>query len=129
MNPVWRIVLVVAYGILCLAATGRATYQVITKFGEAPLAYSISVASAVLYGVVGYALLRHRRRLALVGTSVELAGVLVVGTLGIVAPSLWPDETIWTGFGSGYGWFPLVLPALALFLLLRERPATAARAT
>ena len=125
MSPVARIILTVAYAILCLAATGRSLYQISTKFSEAPLAYSISAVSAILYGVIAYALWKRRSRLALVGTSIELAGVLVVGTLGWLAPSLWPDQTVWTGYGSAYGWVPLALPVVALWLLLRERRAAA----
>jgi hypothetical protein len=33
----------------------------------------------------------------------------------------WPDKTVWTGFGSGYGWIPLLLPMLALWALIRAR--------
>jgi hypothetical protein len=121
MNPVARILLTVAYAILCLAATGRSVYQITTKFPEAPLAYSVSAISAVLYGVIAYALWTRRAKLALIGTGVELAGVLVVGTLGWVESSWWPDATVWTGYGSAYGWVPLVLPVIALWLLLKER--------
>lgn len=121
MSPVVRIVLTVAYAILCLAATGRSVYQITTKFSEAPIPYAISALSAILYGVIAYALWTRKMRLALVGTAVELAGVLAVGTLGWLEPSWWPDETVWTGYGSAYGWFPLILPVVALWLLLRER--------
>lgn len=121
MNPVLRILVTVAYAILCLAASGRSVFQILTKFGEAPLAYSISAVSAVLYGVIAYALWKRKAGLALFGTCVELAGVLIVGTLGWVESSWWPDETVWTGYGSAYGWVPLVLPLVALWLLVRER--------
>lgn len=121
MTPVGRLLLTLAYAILCLAASGRSVYQILTKFSEAPLAYSISALSAVLYGVIAYALWTRKASLALIGTAVELAGVLVVGTLGWVESSWWPDATVWTGYGSAYGWVPLVLPIVALWLLLRER--------
>lgn len=121
MNPVARIALVVAYAVLGLAALGRSTVQITTKFSEAPLPYSISAVSAVLYAVIGLALWRGWRTLALVGTILELAGVLVVGTLGIIEPTWWADETVWTGYGSAYGWVPLVLPLAALIMLVRER--------
>ena len=125
MSPVARIILTVAYAILCLAATGRSAYQISTSFADAPLAYSISAVSAVLYGVIAFALWKRRAGLALIGTSIELAGVVIVGTLGWLEPSWWPDETVWTGYGSGYGWVPLLLPVVALWLLLRERRAPA----
>ncbi len=121
MNPVLRILVTVSYAILCLAASGRSVFQILTKFDEAPLAYSISAVSAVLYGVIAYALWKRKAGLALCGTCIELAGVLIVGTLGWVESSWWPDETVWTGYGSAYGWVPLVLPLVALWLLVRER--------
>ncbi|MEX0913850.1 MAG: hypothetical protein WDZ57_02745 [Demequina sp.] len=121
MNPAHRIGLILAYAILGLAATGRSVVQIGTKFDQAPLPYALSGASAVLYVVIALALWRGWRMLAVVGTVVELVGVLVVGTLGFVSPELWPDATVWTGFGSGYGWVPLVLPVLALTLLIRAR--------
>lgn len=121
VNPVARISLIAVYAVLCLAATGRSVYQISTKFSEAPLPYAISAVSAVLYGVIALALWRGWRRTAVIGSAVELAGVLLVGTLGYVESSWWPDETVWTGFGSAYGWVPLVLPLVALVALLRAR--------
>ena len=84
MNPIARIVLIVVYSILGLAAVGRASYQIIEKFGDAPVAYTVSAISAVLYVLIAVALWRRWETVALVGSSVELAGVLIVGTLGIV---------------------------------------------
>ena len=124
MNALARISLILAYAILALAAIGRSTYQIATKFGDAPLAYSVSALSAVLYLLIAIALWKGKERLALIGTSVELAGVIIVGTLGYVESSWWPDETVWTGYGSAYGWVPLVLPVLALLALLRSRRST-----
>ncbi|WP_062298686.1 hypothetical protein [Demequina maris] len=125
MNPVARIALIVAYAVLALAALGRSSYQIATKLSEAPVPYLVSGVSAVLYLVIAIALWRHWAGVALVGTAIELAGVLTVGTLGYVEASWWPDETVWTGYGSAYGWVPLLLPAIALALLLRERRARA----
>jgi cytochrome bd-type quinol oxidase subunit 2 len=124
VNALARISLILAYAILALAAIGRSTYQIATKFGDAPLAYSVSALSAVLYLLIAIALWKGKERLALIGTSVELAGVIIVGTLGYVESSWWPDETVWTGYGSAYGWVPLVLPVLALWALLRSRRST-----
>ncbi|MDN4489711.1 hypothetical protein QQX13_02590 [Demequina sp. SYSU T00068] len=125
MNPVARIALIVAYAVLGLAATGRSVVQITTKFSEAPLAYSVSAVSAVLYVMIAVALWKRWRSLAVAGTVIELAGVLIVGTLGYVESSWWPDETVWTGYGSAYGWVPLALPIVALTLLLRGRRARA----
>ena len=129
MSPVARIILTVAYAILCLAATGRSAYKISTSFADAPLAYSISAVSAALYGVIAFALWKRRATLALVGTSIELAGVVIVGTLGWLKPSWWPDETVWTGYGSGYGWVPLLLPLTALFFLRQARQRRAVAGT
>ncbi len=123
LNPLARITLVLAYAVLALAALGRSSFQISTKFGEAPLAYSISAVSAVLYAVIAFALWRGKNKLALIGSSIELVGVVTVGTLGYIESSWWPDETVWTGFGSAYGWIPLVLPMLALWALIRSRRA------
>lgn len=121
MNYVARIALIVAYAILGLAATGRSVVQITTKLSDAPVAYSVSAVSAILYAVIAVALWKRWRQVALAGTVVELVGVIVVGTLGYVESSWWPDETVWTGYGSAYGWVPLALPIVALTLLLRER--------
>ncbi|WP_062385308.1 hypothetical protein [Demequina iriomotensis] len=126
MNPVARISLIVAYAVLALAALGRSSYQISTKLSEAPVPYLISGVSAALYLVIAIALWRRWAGTALVGTAVELLGVLTVGTLGYIESSWWPDETVWTGYGSAYGWVPLLLPVVALVLLVRERTARAA---
>ena len=127
MNYVARIALIVAYSVLGLAALGRSTVQITTKFGDAPVPYLVSGLSALLYTVIALALWKRWAGVALVGTAVELAGVVIVGTLGYVEPSWWPDETVWTGYGSAYGWVPLLLPIIALVLLMRERTADTAR--
>ncbi len=126
MNPLARIGLIVSYAVLALAALGRSSYQISTKFGEAPLAYSVSALSAILYAIIAIALWKGHQRIALIGTSIELAGVLIVGTLGYIESSWWPDETVWTGYGSAYGWVPLVLPMLALWALLHTRRTSSA---
>lgn len=121
MSPVVRIVVAVAYAILALAATGRSVYQIGTKFAEAPVPYAISGASALLYGVIAFALWKRRMGLALVGTAIELTGVLVVGLFSVLDPEAFPRATVWSGFGAGYGFIPLVLPVLGLFWLFRRR--------
>ncbi len=126
MNPVARIALVVAYAVLGLAALGRSSVQISTKLSEAPVPYLVSGVSALLYTVIAVALWRRWAGVALVGTAIELVGVLTVGTLGYVESSWWPDETVWTGYGSAYGWVPLLLPVIALVLLVRERRARTA---
>jgi hypothetical protein len=115
-------VLVTVYGLFALAASTRAGVQIVTRFGEAPLAYLLSALAAVVYvlATVGLALPGARSRLlALLACTVELVGVLVVGTASVFAPSAFPDETVWSGYGRGYGFVPLVLPVLGLLWLRR----------
>jgi hypothetical protein len=50
---------------------------------------------------------------------VELAGVLAVGTWSLLDRATFPDATVWSGYGSGYGFVPLVLPVLGLLWLRR----------
>ncbi|MEW9533278.1 hypothetical protein [Microbispora sp. NPDC049125] len=114
-------VLVAVYGVFALAATSRAAVQIATKFAEAPLAYVLSALAAVVYIVLTVALARGARRVAVAACLVELAGVLVVGTLSLADPAAFPHATVWSGFGSGYGFVPLVLPVIGLFWLLRRR--------
>lgn len=122
MHPLGRLVLIVAYGVLGVAATGRSVYQIGTKLTEAPAPYLVSGVSALIYVLIAVALWRGWHRVSLWGTSVELVGVVVVGTLGFIVPEWWPDNTVWTAYGVAYGWVPLVLPIVALAVLLRWRP-------
>jgi cytochrome bd-type quinol oxidase subunit 2 len=118
-------VLLSVYGLFAVAATSRAAVQLATKFHEAPVAYLLSAAAAVIYVIATVALARSTptsRQVALVACSVELAGVLVVGTLSLLDPDLFPDETVWSRYGSGYGFVPLVLPVLGLLWLRRTKP-------
>lgn len=111
--------LVAVYGVLALAATARGLYQVTTKLAEAPVAYVLSLLAGVVYVVATVALATDRRRLAWVTVLVEAVGVVVVGTLSLVDVGDFPDETVWSAFGRGYGYVPLVLPALGLLWLWR----------
>lgn len=125
-----RVILVI-YCIFALAAGARAGVQIATKFGEAPLAYSLSAIAAVIYLVAAIALSRNSpagRRVALVSIAVELAGVIVVGLLSVLDPAAFPDATVWSGFGQGYGYVPLVLPLVGLFWLHRTRATAPAAA-
>lgn len=113
-------ILVAVYAVFAVAATGRSLVQLGTEADRAPLAYSLSLLAAVLYLVATACLLLGgptARRVALVSVVVEAAGVLVVGTLSYVATDLFPDRTVWSHFGQGYGFLPLVLPFLGLWWL------------
>lgn len=118
-------VLVVVYGIMALAATGRSFVQIVREFDDAPLAYSLSALAAVVYIVATLALVFSARpawyHVAWVAIGFELAGVLVVGTLSLVLPALFQHPTVWSVYGYGYLFIPLVLPFLGLWWLVRHR--------
>jgi hypothetical protein len=114
-------VLVFVYGIFALAATGRSTLQLATKASEAPLPYALSAFAAVVYVVATFALASGRRRLALVTVGIELVGVLVVGVTSLLLPQDYPDQTVWSDFGAGYGYVPLVLPVVGLWWIVTRR--------
>jgi hypothetical protein len=118
-------VLVAVYGIFALAATARASVQLLTKFDQAPLALVLSALAGVIYIVATVTLARGTRasrRLALVAISIELVGVLSVGTLSVVDPEAFPRATVWSVYGIGYGFVPLLLPILGLAWLWHTRP-------
>lgn len=112
-------VLVAVYAVFALAASARSIFQLATKAGDAPFAYSMSAFAGLVYVVATIALARSERRLALATISIELIGVLVTGALSLVDDSLFPDQTVWSGFGEGYGFVPLVLPLVGLWWLRR----------
>ena len=118
-------VLVVVYAILALGAFGRSLVQITEQFNDAPVAYTLSAVSAVVYIVATIALVAHGLvwyRIAWVTISFEMLGVLVVGTLSIVQPELFAHATVWSIYGIGYGFVPLVLPVLGMIWLSRNRP-------
>ncbi len=118
-------VLLLVYGIFALSASARALVQITTHFREAPLAYLLSAFAGLIYisATVGLAIGGARGRLiALVSCSIELLGVLTVGILSIADAVAFPDDTVWSHFGSGYGYVPLVLPFIGLWWIWRHRP-------
>jgi cytochrome bd-type quinol oxidase subunit 2 len=117
-------VLVAVYGIFAVAATARSFVQIATRLDEAPVAYLLSGAAAVIYIVATVALARGdrtSRRVATVAISVELVGVLVVGAASLLLPEAFPSASVWSTFGSGYLFIPLLLPIVGLWWLRRTR--------
>ncbi|WP_336631697.1 MULTISPECIES: hypothetical protein [unclassified Microbacterium] len=115
-------VLVVVYAIMALAATGRSFVQIVQDFAQAPLAYTLSAVAAAVYILATVALVRSDTRgwyvVAWIAIAFELVGVLVVGTLSLTHPELFlHDATVWSGYGFGYFWVPLVLPFVGLWWL------------
>nr|WP_243226162.1 hypothetical protein [Microbacterium sp. CIAB417] len=119
-------VLVIVYAVMALAATGRSFVQIVQRFDEAPLSYALSAAAAVVYILATLALVLSNRRgwytIAWIAIVFELAGVLVVGTLSLVLPELFQHETVWSLYGRGYVFIPLVLPIFGLWWLRSHRP-------
>ena len=116
--------LIAVYGLFALAATARATVQLATRYAEAPLAYLLSAVAGVIYIVATFTLARGSRtsrRIAWAAIILELVGVLTVGTLSLVDPAAFPRATVWSLYGIGYGFVPLVLPVLGLIWLARTR--------
>jgi len=123
--------LVTVYGVLAFAAIGRSSYELATKFSEAPVAYSLSTLSAVVYVLATVALAKggpHWRVVAWVTVGFEAVGVLAVGAASVASPDVFGETTVWSGFGQGYGYVPLVLPFVGLWWLWRTRPRGAAAA-
>ncbi|MFE6226062.1 hypothetical protein [Streptomyces sp. NPDC057854] len=118
--------LVWLYGVMSVGAASRSVYEISAKFDEAPLAYTLSAVAAVVYVFITYTLVRGgetARRAALVCCAAELAGVLVVGTWTLLEPSAFPDSTVWSEFGYGYVFIPVLLPLSGIWWLRRSRTA------
>lgn len=106
---------VAVYGVFALSATVRASYQLIRRYEEAPLAYWLSLFSALVYVVATIALARNKVVLAKYTLIFELVGVLAIGLLSVLVPSLFAHPTVWSFFGMGYGFIPLLLPIFGLW--------------
>lgn len=123
-------VLVIVYAIMALAATGRSFVQIVRAFDEAPLAYTLSALAAAVYILATLALVFAGSpawyRVAWIAIVFELVGVLVVGTLSFVLPELFAHPTVWSWFGAGYLFVPLVLPFFGLWWLTTHRPGVRA---
>ena len=114
--------LIAVYGLFALSATARAGVQIGTKFSHAPVAYLLSAFAAVVYILATATLAngsRTARRIAVLSCSVEFVGVVAIGTWSVLDPATFPDATVWSGYGSGYGFVPLVLPIFGLLWLRR----------
>lgn len=125
MNRGFGRVLIAIYGLFAIAATSRSVVQVTTRFDEAPVAYLLSAFAAAVYIVATVALARGdrtSRTVATVAISIELVGVLVVGVASLMLPAEFPRASVWSTFGSGYLFIPLILPLVGLWWLHRTDP-------
>jgi cellobiose-specific phosphotransferase system component IIC len=115
--------LIAIYAIFAISATARASYQLIREFDQAPLAYSLSAISALVYVLATISLTKQQakwQRIAKFTIWFELIGVIVVGTLSLLLPDLFAHPSVWSGFGAGYAFIPLLLPVLGLIWLRKH---------
>ena len=116
--------LVAVYAVFAVSASARAGYQLATDFSSAPLAYLLSALAALVYVLATVALTRSGERGRWVATAAitfELVGVLVVGAVSFAVPEAFPQPTVWSHFGEGYGYVPLVLPLVGLWWMRHTR--------
>lgn len=122
--------LIVVYGILALGATGRSFVQIAGLIRESEpvsLAYWLSALASVVYIVATIALIVPGRawyRVAWITITFELVGVLVVGTLSLTHPEYFARPSVWSVYGNGYLFIPLVLPVVGMLWLRAHRPSS-----
>ncbi len=117
-------VIVALYVVFVIGSVSRATAQILTQYDQAPLAYNLSALAAGIYVVATVALAwpgEAAWRISLVAISIELLGVLTVGTWSLVQPEAFADASVWSHYGQGYLFIPLVLPVIGLWWLARTR--------
>ncbi len=127
-----RRLLIALYAIFALAATARGIVQIATKFDEAPVAYLLSLFSGVVYIAAAVGLVTNRRwsrPLAWAAVGTEMVGVVTIGIASIIDSDAFPHDTVWSRFGSGYGYVPVILPVLGLMWLWQTRGAPGHRST
>lgn len=115
--------LIAVYAVFALSATARAGYQLLFKFDQAPVAYSLSALAAIVYILATLALSRTGsawKKIAWGSVLFELFGVISVGLLSITAPEYFAHPSVWSEFGQGYAYIPAVLPMLGLIWLARR---------
>ena len=120
-----RRVLIALYAVFALAATARGIVQIATKFDEAPVAYLLSLFSGLVYIAATVGLVTDRRwsrPLAWAAVGTEMVGVVTIGLASIFDSTAFPHDTVWSRFGAGYGYVPIILPVLGLMWLWQTRP-------
>jgi hypothetical protein len=111
-------ILIAVYAVFALSASARSVYQLLFEFEQAPIAYSLSLLAAIVYIIATVLLsVSSLRKYAKFAVWFELLGVVIVGTLSIVLPEFFNHPSVWSGYGIGYGFVPLVLPVLGIFWL------------
>jgi hypothetical protein len=117
------------YGLWAFSALGRSSYEYLFKNPRpanlVPAHLSTFVGVLYIFIIVG---LRRRTPRAwwvtLALLIVELSGVLIVGTLD-VSWHAFPYATVWSQYGKGYFFMPLLLPFVGLAYMLRRETRAA----
>ncbi|MGB5935392.1 MAG: hypothetical protein WBG76_05970 [Ornithinimicrobium sp.] len=123
-------VILALYVVFVIGSVSRATAQILTRYDEAPLAYTLSAIAAGIYVVATVALALPGPRawlVSVVAISIELIGVLSVGTWSLLQPERFADASVWSHYGQGYLFIPLVLPIIGLWWLFRSREPQSSR--
>ena len=117
------------YGLWAFSALGRSSYEYLFKNPRpanlVPAHLSTFVGVLYIFIIVG---LRRRTPRAwwvtLALLIVELSGVLIVGTLDVFWHAF-PYATVWSQYGKGYFFMPLLLPFVGLAYMLRRETRAA----
>lgn len=123
-------VILALYVVFVIGTVSRSTAQIVTDFDRAPLAYTLSAIAATIYVIATVALALpgpRAWRVSVMAISVELVGVLAVGTWSLLAPERFPEASVWSHYGQGYLFIPLVLPVVGLWWLAKTRAPQAPR--
>ena len=115
--------LIAVYAIFALSATARAAVQIATKFAEAPLAYLLSALAGVVYIVATVGARQgHARASPGPRSGSSCSGCWSSARSPCSMARDFPDDTVWSVYGRGYGFVPLVLPLVGLWWLWHTRP-------
>jgi hypothetical protein len=116
------------YALWSFSALGRSSWEYLFKQNVAtyvPAHLSTFVGVLYIFIIVG---LRRRSPswwwITLALLVVELAGVLIVGTIDVVWQPF-PYATVWSKYGIGYFFMPLVLPFVGLAYMLKKQTRAA----
>ncbi len=91
--------------------------------------YGIFALAAGVYVLATVSLAMPGRRwywISVGAVGLELVGVLTIGLFSLLDPEAFPNDTVWSLFGRGYGFVPLLLPVLGLWWLYLNRRGRAA---